>query len=107
MKLTIFFLLIWFTANLNSLDEPLLKVVRTASDDQIREVERQVLKQYGIKAEVKVINRNDKGEITNLNCIRYDKVGKRTDSCSSDNFGLLIITQHGCKISDLGYEDKI
>lgn len=27
-----------------------------------------------------------------------------TNSCSSDKFGLLIITQTGCKIADAGYE---
>ncbi len=93
MKLAIFFLMTWFTTNLNNLDEPLFKVTRTSSDEQIKETERQALQQYRVKAEVKVINRNSKGEITNLKCVRYDKTGKEASSCWSDNFGLLIITR--------------
>lgn len=107
MRLAIFFLLTGLATNLSRPNEQIIKVVRTASDQQIRETERQVLQQYGIKAVINVISRNDKGAITNLNCVRYNKAGKETNSCSSDNFGLLIITQHGCKVADLGYENNI
>ena len=107
MKLAILFLLTWFTNSSSNLDAPLVQVTRTSSDNQIRETERQALQQYGVRAEVKVINRNDKGEITNLNCVRYDKSGNKASSCGSDNFGLLIITRNGCKVADLGYEKEI
>lgn len=107
MKLAIFFLLTWFTTNLSNFDEPLIKVTRTSSDNQIKETEHQALQQYGVKAEVRVVNRNSKGEITNLKCVRYNEAGKEDSSCESDNFGLLIITRDGCKIADLGHESEI
>ncbi|GAB4018848.1 hypothetical protein [Spirosoma koreense] len=107
MKIAIVLLLTWFTTNLNNLDEPLVKVTRTSSDRQIKKTERQALQQYGVKAEVKVVSRNNKGEITNLECIRYDKSGNQASSCGSDNFGLLIITRTGCKVADLGHEKDI
>jgi hypothetical protein len=107
MKLAIFLLLTWFTTNLSNLNEPTNEVKRTSSDAQIRETERQVLQQYGVKVDVKVVKRNGEGEITNLRCVRYNKAGKEAGSCSSDKFGLLIITQTGCKIADLGHENEI
>ena len=107
MKLAIFFLVAWFTTTLNNLDEPLIKVTRTASDNQIKETEQQALQRYKVKVTVQVISRNDKGEITNLRCVRYDEAGKQNSACGSDNFGLLIITRNGCKVADLGYEKEI
>ncbi|HLL94151.1 MAG TPA: hypothetical protein VK404_04180 [Spirosoma sp.] len=109
MKLLIFFLFTWYTttANLGTIDEPVIKVIRTATDNQIRGTELQVLQQYGLKVQVKVIKRNSNGEITDLKLIRYDKAGRETGSCESDNFGLLVITRNGCKIADVGYEKHI
>ncbi|GAB4021386.1 hypothetical protein [Spirosoma koreense] len=109
MKLTILLLLTWVTTslNLNNLDEPIIKVTRTFTDAQIKQTEQQVLQRYGVKVEVKVLERNNKGEITNLKCVRYDQAGKQDSSCSSDNFGLLVITREGCKIATLGHEDQI
>ena len=107
MKLAIFFLLTWFTSNLNGPEEPIIKVTRMSIDVQVKQTERQALQQYGVKAEVRVIERNGKGEITHLKCVRYDKAGRRDSSCESDSFGLLIITRDGCKIADFGYENRI
>jgi hypothetical protein len=107
MKLAIFLLLTWFTTSLSNLDEPTNKVKRTSSDAQIRETERQVLQQYGVKVDIKVMKRNGRGEITDLRCVRYNKAGKEASSCSSDKFGLLVITETGCMIADLGHEDEI
>lgn len=100
----LFLLLTWFITNLN---EPIIKVARTATNVEIKQSEQQALQQYGVKAEIKVLERNDKGEITNLKCVRYKQAGKEASSCASDNFGLLIITRDGCKIADLGYESHI
>lgn len=107
MKQPIFLLLTWFVTNLSTLEEPVIKVIRTSTDVHIRQTEQQVLQRYGVKAEVRVIERNDKGEITNLKCTRYGKTGQENSSCQSDNFGALVITRDGCKIADFGYEDNI
>ncbi|RYC70072.1 hypothetical protein [Spirosoma sordidisoli] len=107
MKQVMLLLLTWITTNVSILDEPIFKVTRTFTDGQIKQVQQQVLQEYGIKAEVKVISRNNKGEITSLECVRYDKLGTRKGSCESDKFGVLVITRTGCKIADLGYEDQI
>ena len=87
--------------------EPVLQVSKTTSDKQIESLERRIFKRYGLKVDVNVISRNEKNEITNLEFIRYQKDGKRGGGCSSDKFGILIITQHGCRIADLGYEANV
>ena len=109
MKLAILLGLVWFSTITNSsnADDPVIKVIRTATDNQIKETERQVIEQYRAKVEIKVISRNSKREITNLKFVRFDKMGKEGGSCSSDNFGLLIILKDGCKIADLGHEKAI
>lgn len=107
MKLAILLLLTWFTANLSNLKESAYEVKRTSSDAQIKEIERQILQEYRVKVDIQVVKRNNKGEITNLRCVRYDKAGKKGGSCSSDEFGILIITQTGFKIADLGHENEI
>ncbi len=109
MKLAIFSVIAWFTTTttITKADDPVIKVIRTATDNQIKGTEQQVIEQYGVKVEIKVIARNSKGEITNLKIVRYDKTGEQGGSCSSDNFGLLIILKDGCKIADLGYEKNI
>ena len=100
MKLTIFLVIAWFTTtiSLGNVDEPLFRVIRTSTDEQIREIEQQVLQQYGDRVEVKVITRNSKGEITNLHFVRYNKAGKEKSSCSSENFSQLIIRKDGSTI---------
>ena len=107
MKLAIIFLLTWFTTSLSTLEEPAIKVTRVSSNTQIEAAKRQALQRYGLNSEVQVINRNNKGEITDLKYTRYDQTGKESSSCASDNFGLLIITRNGCKIADLGHENEI
>lgn len=107
MKLAIFLLLTWFTTSLSNLDEPTYRVKRTFSDAQVRETESQVLQQFGVKVGIKVIKRNSEGEITDLICVRYTKTGQEASSCSSNNFGLLIITKTGCRIADSGYENDL
>ncbi|WP_420148604.1 hypothetical protein [Spirosoma sp.] len=107
MRQAIFLLLTWFTTNLSNPDDPIIKVTRAATNVQIKQTEQQALQQYGVKAEIKVLERNSAGEITSLTCVRMDRAGKESSSCSSDNFGLLIITRNGCKIADLGYESQI
>ena len=107
MKSAIIFLLIGFTTSLSALEEPEIKVTRVSTTTQIETAKRQALQRFGINAEVQVIKRNNKGEITDLKYVRYDQAGKESSSCESDNFGLLIITRNGCKIADLGHEKEI
>lgn len=57
--------------------------------------------------DIKVIKRNSEGEITDLMCVRYDKTGKEASSCSSNNFGLLMITKTGCRIAGSGHVDEL
>lgn len=107
MKQALFLLLTWFTINLSKLDEPVIKVTRTSTDAQIKQSQQQALQQYGVKAEFQLVERNSKGEITNLKFVRYNKAGQEGGSCASDNFGALVITRDGCKIADLGHENEI
>lgn len=95
------------TICLSGFDEPVISISKTFSDAQINDVKQQVLQQYGEKIEVRVISRNAKNEITNLEFFRYQKDGKRGGGCSSDKFGLLIITKNGCSIADAGHENRI
>jgi len=88
-------------------DQTPFVVEKTFSKQQIHRVERQVRQQYGVKVRITVHNRNEQKEITNLSFVRYQKDGQRGGSCSSDKFGLLIITENGCKIADVGYEAKL
>ena len=96
------------TANLTSLFLDGIAIRRTTSDKQIVAAESQVFKNYGFKIDIQVLSRNSDGEITNLKCICYDKLGEKGSSCSSDNFGALVIKKEGsCKIADEGYEKNI
>ncbi|HEX9955953.1 MAG TPA: hypothetical protein VGA96_01810, partial [Fibrella sp.] len=76
MKLAILLGLVWFSTTINpgKADDQVIKVIRTATDNQIKETERQVIEQYRAKVEIKVISRNSKGEITNLKFVRFDKM---------------------------------
>ncbi len=107
MKLAIIFLLTWFTTSVRAVEEPVIKVTRGSSSAQIEDAKRQGLQRYGTRSVVEVNKRNSKGEITDLKCTSYSKAGKEYGSCSSDNFGVLIITREGCKIADLGHEKDI
>lgn len=88
-------------------ETPAIKIEKSFSDRKIRKIEQQVLQRYGIKVDVTVISRNAKREITNLELVRYNKDGKKGGSCSSDKFGVLVITQTGCQIADAGYEQGL
>ncbi|WP_375446853.1 hypothetical protein [uncultured Fibrella sp.] len=107
MKKLLLPLLMLFVVCLVGFKRPDIKVTRTYTDNQIERVERQVLKRYKVKVAINVLSRNERNEITNLELVRYQKDGNRGSSCSSDKFGLLIITEDGCKIADLGYESKL
>jgi SepF-like predicted cell division protein (DUF552 family) len=87
--------------------EPIIKVTRTYSDDQINEVERQVLERYGVKVEIRVISRNQKNEITNLTFIRHGKNGQKGGYCLIDEFGMLLITPTGCRVTSIEYQEEI
>ncbi|MEZ0541631.1 hypothetical protein [Fibrella arboris] len=84
-----------------------ITVAKDFSDRQIKRAERQVFKQFGDKVQIKVISRNEKKEITNLDFFRYTADGKKGGGCASDQFGLLIVTKNGCRIADAGYENDI
>lgn len=85
-----------------------ITITRAASDKQIEAAEGQSLKQFGFRADIQVLGRNSEGEITSLTCICYEKSGKKHGSCSSDNFGALVIKKDGgCQIADKGHENKI
>lgn len=103
----ILFFSVFLATGLCGFDKPAIRVLKSFSDSQIRKVEQQVLQRYGVNVAVNVISRNAKREITNLEFIRYSKDGKKGGSCSSDKFGLLIITSDGCRIADAGYEQGL
>ncbi len=81
-----------------------IKVLPTYSDSQIRQTQAKVLKRYGIKSDITVARRDEKNNITDLKYQRYSKDG---GSCSSDKFGILIITPNGCRIADVGHEGDL
>ncbi len=84
-----------------------IKVLPAYSDSQIRQTQEKVLKRYGIKSDITVAKRDEKNNITDLKYQRYSKDGKQGGSCSSDKFGILIITPNGCKIADVGHEGDL
>jgi len=92
---------------LSGFDLPSIEVLKTFTPTQIKDVEKEALKLYGIKVTVNVISRNGKDEITNLEFKIFDENGRKTSSCSSDNFGILVIRKDGCSIADLGHEDRL
>ena len=83
------------------------QVEKTFSDRKIKRLETKMSQQFGVKVEVKVISRNAKKEITNLEFIRYKPGGGMSVSCSSDKFGLLIVSKTDCRIADAGSEKDI
>ncbi len=107
MKAILVFASLLFAICSSGFDEPVISISKTFSDAQINDVKQQVLHRYGEKIEVRVISRNAKNEIANLEFFRYQKDGKRGGGCSSDKFGLLIITKNGCSIADVGHEKNI
>lgn len=83
-----------------------ITITRTTSDKQIEAVENKIQKEYGLKADISVLERNSKGEITNLKCVVYHS-GNGQVSCSSDDFGTLVINEKGgCSITDQVHEKK-
>jgi hypothetical protein len=100
-------LLLAVSAASYAFDQTPFVVEKTFSKKQIHRVERQVRRQYGVKVRITVHNRNEQKEITNLSFVRYQKNGQRGGGCSSDKFGLLIITEKGCKIADAGHEAQL
>ncbi|MEZ0484904.1 hypothetical protein ACAW87_10125 [Fibrella sp. GW2-5] len=82
-------------------------VSRNFSKREIKRIERKMIKEFGVKVQLKVISRDDKKEITNLEFIRYKADGSMSSSCSSDKFGKLIVSSTGCQIADLGHENKM
>lgn len=76
------------------------KVFPDFSEKQIKKIEKQVLKEFKIKVTIEVIKRDSAKKIVHLICKRYDLDGKPKSSCGSDNFGVLEITDRGCKIAD-------
>lgn len=84
-----------------------ITITRTASNQQIEAAISKIQEKYGFKADIQVLNRNPKGEITKLTCIVYEKSGKGQGSCSSDDFGTLVIKKDcSCSIADQRYEKK-
>ena len=65
------------------------------------------MKRYGIKSDITVVKRDENNSITDLTYQRYSKDGKQAGSCSSDKFGILIITPRGCRIADVGHEGDL
>jgi len=84
-----------------------ITITRTTSDKQIEAAEGKIQKEYGFKADIQVLSRNSKGEIANLTCVVYQKSGGGQASCSSDDFGTLVINKEGgCSITDQVHEKK-
>nr|WP_293845589.1 hypothetical protein [uncultured Arsenicibacter sp.] len=107
MKIVALLLSLAFTTATTLFDDSGISVTKKASDKQIQKIEKQLLEEYGVKVKITVLSRNRRKEITNLTAVRYDKNGNQSSSCSSDKFGLLIITKTGCKIADAGYEGEL
>ena len=84
-----------------------ITVSKDFSDRQVKRAERQASRLFGAKMHIEVISRNDKQEITNLDFFRYRADGTKGGGCSSDKFGLLVVTPNGCRIADVGYEKDI
>ena len=83
-----------------------ITITRTTSDKQIEAAESKIEKEYGLKAHIKALERNSKGEITNLTCVVYHS-GNGQVSCSSDDFGTLVINNKGnCSIRDQVHEKE-
>lgn len=84
-----------------------ITITRTTSDKQIEAAKSKIQKEYGLKTDIQVIKRNTQGEITELTCVVYEKSGNGEASCSSDDFGTLVIKKDGsCSIIDQAYDKK-
>ncbi|RYF73923.1 MAG: hypothetical protein EOO39_09520 [Cytophagaceae bacterium] len=81
-----------------------ITVSKDFSDRQIKRAERQASRRFGAPVRIQVLSRNEKNEITNLEFFRYTPDGRKGGGCSSDKFGVLVVTAHGCRIADIGHE---
>jgi hypothetical protein len=77
-----------------------IRIQRTFTQAQIKQVEQQVAKEFGNKVEIKVISRDLENEILGIKITFFDKNGHETASCSSDDFGWAEIKQDACSIAD-------
>ncbi|NID13744.1 hypothetical protein [Fibrivirga algicola] len=107
MNRVILSLSLLFTTGLFGFDGATFQVEKTFSDRKIKKLEIKMSQEFGTKVAVKVISRNARKEITNLEFVRYRPDGSMTVSCSSDKFGLLIVSKTGCRIADVGHEADI
>lgn len=96
-----------FITCLCGFEKSAVTVTKDFSDRQVKRAERQASRLFGAKMHIEVISRNDKKEITNLEFFRYGADGTKGGGCSSDKFGLLVVTPNGCRIADVGYEKNI
>lgn len=106
MKTLLLCLLSWGFVPMNFTD-PVFKVEKTFSQQRIHRIERRVLKTYGVNVKINVLARNARNEITNLSMVRFQKNGQQGGSCSSDKFGVLLISRDGCSITDAGHESQV
>lgn len=100
MKKSILYLFVLIIVLSSSFTVDSFKVFPNFSEKQIKKIEKQVLKEFKIKVTIEVIKRDADKKIVHLICKRYDLAGKPKSSCESDNFGVLEITDWGCKIAD-------
>jgi hypothetical protein len=107
MRLFAFSLVLCLITVVGYSEEPSIMVAKNFSDKQLRKVESKVFKKYGVKVAITVLARNAQNQITNLILKRYRADGAEASSCSSDTFGLLLITPKGCRIVDAGYESNL
>lgn len=82
-----------------------ITVSKDFSDRQIKRAERQASRRFGAPVRIQVLSRNEKKEITNLEFFRYMPDGRKGGGCSSDKFGVLVVTKNGCRIADAGHEN--
>ncbi len=77
------------------------RVTPSTTDKEIVEMEKNIEKTFYRIVKIQVVKRNEQTKlIEQLTCKELNTNGRELSSCSSDNFGELIIENGSCSISD-------